>query len=195
MTKTVITEDTKALLEEFLHENRPAELIDTYLFFIENKFNLQPILFPKYKVIFQSVESAVRSNPQDAIYDWVSKCQENTEGVGGLRVKRFFVSEDPDVIMSYIGKGKLKDPITKVVYSSVLSGKLFNSKDAVIKDFRRNYLKKLSLIEVQSQNRFQIEETFLEFIQEQLVEEKITSFVEAMAEIKEFEPIVEHWLS
>lgn len=41
-------------------------------------------------------------NPQDAIYDWVSKCPENTERVSGIRVKRFFVSEDPDVIKNYI---------------------------------------------------------------------------------------------
>ena len=31
-------------------------------------------------------------NPQDAIYDLVSKCPENKERSGGLRVKRFFVS-------------------------------------------------------------------------------------------------------
>ena len=37
-------------------------------------------------------------NPQDAIYDWVSTCAENNERVGGLRVKRFFVSEDPEMI-------------------------------------------------------------------------------------------------
>jgi len=98
------------------------------------------------------------------------------------------------VIKNYIGKTKQKEPITKVVFSSVLSGKLFNSKEAVIKDFKRNYLKRLTLVEVQNQNRFEIEDSFLEFIQDQLVEDKITAFVEAMAEVKEFQPIVEHWL-
>ena len=124
MTKIVINEDDKQVLKQFLNENRPAELVNTYLCFIENKFNLQPVLFPKEKKIFQSADEAVKylesegklwheaeikigfsnlsvneqtkkiyicpftgkvfgdnthPNPQDAIYDWVSKCPENTE--------------------------------------------------------------------------------------------------------------------
>ncbi len=240
MTKVIISEETKSLLDNFLEENRPAPLVNTYLFYIENKFNLQPVLFPKEKMIYQSAEDATRRleaedkiwhqteikitfgeksvneqttkiyicpftgkvfgdnthpNPQDAIYDWVSKCPENTERSGGLRVKRFFVSEDPEVIKNYMSKEEKKDPITKTVYSSVLSGKLFNSKEAVIKDFRKNYLKELTLVEVQNQNKFSIEESFLEFIQQQLVEDKITGFVEAMAEVPEFQPVVESWLA
>ncbi|ADI39050.1 uncharacterized protein CT_538 [Waddlia chondrophila 2032/99] len=240
MTKVIISEEAKSLLDKFLEENRPAPLVNTYLFYIENKFNLQPVLFPKEKMIYQSAEAAIRRleeeekiwhqteikitfgetsvneqtakiyicpftgkvfgdnthpNPQDAIYDWVSKCPENTERSGGLRVKRFFVSEDPEVIKNYMNKEQRKDPITKTVYSSVLSGKLFNSKEAVIKDFRKNYLKKLTLVEVQNQNKFSIEESFLEFIQQQLVEDKITGFVEAMAEVPEFLPVVESWLA
>lgn len=239
MTKVVITDELKRVLEQFLNENRPAELINTYLCFIENKFNLQPVLFPKEKTIYQSSEDAVKQlenqgkiwheteikigfsnlsvndqtkkiyicpftgkvfgdntnpNPQDAIYDWVSRCPENHERINGLRVKRFFISEDPEVIKSYIAKTKPKEPITKVVYSSVLSGKLFSSKDAVIEDFKKNYLKSLSLVEVQNQNRFQIEEHFLAFIQKQLVEDKIAAFVEALADFKEFMPYVEHWI-
>jgi hypothetical protein len=240
MTKIVITDDQKKALEQFLDENRPAELINTYLYFIENKFHLQPVLFSKDKVIYQSTEDAVRQlesenklwheteikigfgqasvnekttkiyicpftgkvfgdnthpNPQDAIYDWVSRCPENTERVGGLRVKRFFVSEDAEVIKSYIDKTKTKkEAIKKVVYSSVLSGKLFNSKEAVIEDFKRNYLKKLTLVEVQNQNKFKIEDHFLEFIQKYLVEDKITSFVEALAEHDVFIPYVERWI-
>lgn len=239
MTQTVITEQIKNALQQFLQANRSAELINTYLFFIENKFNLQPVVFPKDKIIFQSAEDAVRQyekenkiwheaeikigfsnqsvneqtkkiyicpftgkvfgdnthpNPQDAIYDWVSKCPENTERVNGLRVKRFYISEDPDVIKSYMAKTKPKDPITKVVFSSVLSGKLFNTKEAVLQDFKKNYLRRLSLVEVQNQNRFQIEEHFLSFIQKQLVEDKIAAFVEALAEFDEFQPFVEHWI-
>ena len=240
MTKVVISESQKRELEHFLNENRPAELINTYLCYVENKFKLQPVLFPKDKIIYQGVEDAVKQlesegklwheteikigfgqasvndetkkiyicpfsgkvfgdnthpNPQDAIYDWVSKCAENTERIGGLRVKRFFVSEDPEVIKNYIDKTKSKkEPIKKVVFSSVLSGKLFNSKEAVIEDFKKNYLKKLSLVEVQNQNKFNIEEHFLAFIQKQLVEEKITAFVEALAEFDEFIPYVERWV-
>lgn len=240
MTKVIISEETKSLLDHFLEENRPAPLVNTYLYYIENKFNLQPVLFPKDKVIFQSTEDAIlrlekeekiwhqteikitfgeqsvneqtkkiyicpftgkvfgdntHPNPQDAIYDWVSKCSENTERSGGLRVKRFFVSEDLEVIKNYMNREIQKEPITKTVYSSVLSGKLFNSKEAVIKDFKKNYLKKLTLVEVQNQNKFSIEESFLEFIQQQLVEDKITGFVEAMAEVPEFQPVVESWLA
>lgn len=133
-------------------------------------------------------------NPQDAIYDWVSKCPENTERVNGLRVKRFFISDDPEIIKNYIPKNKPKEAITKVVYSSVASGKLFNSKKAVIDDFKKNYLKRLSLVEVQSQNKFQIEDSFLELIQQQLVEDKIASFIEAIAQYDEFTPYIEAWL-
>ena len=240
MTKIVITEEQKKELEHFLNENRPAELINTYLYFIELKNHLHPVLFPKEKMIYQSAEEAVRHlekegnlwheteikigfghasvndetkkiyicpftgkvfgdnthpNPQDAIYDWVSKCPENTERMGGLRVKRFFVSEDPEVIKSYIDKTKTrKEPIKKVVYSSVLSGKLFNSKDSVIEDFKRNYLKTMSLVEVQNQNKFKLEDQFLIFIQKQLVEDKITAFVEALAEYDDFLPYVERWV-
>lgn len=235
----VITDDNKKALQRFIKENSPVELINTYLYFIELKYGLKPVVFPKEKMIYQSADDAVRQlekeqklwheteikigfshqsvneltkkiyicpftgkvfgdnthpNPQDAIYDWVAKCPENTERVGGLPAKRFFISEDPEVIHSYLAKMKPKATITKTVFSSVLSGKLFNSKEAVIEDFRRNYLKRLSLVEVQNQNRFHIEEHFLSFIQKQLAEEKIGSFVESLAEIEEFVPFVEQWL-
>jgi hypothetical protein len=239
MTNVVINNDLKGSLLHFLEEQRPAELINTYLHYLEKKFKLDPVLFPRDKIIFQSADDAVRylekdgklwreaeikigfsnlnvneetrkiyicpftgkvfadnthPNPQDAIYDWVSKCPENTERIGGLRVKRFYVSEDPEVIRNYISKVKPKEPITKVVFSSVLSGKLFNSKEAIVNDFKNNYLKHLTLVEVQNQNRYEIEENFLAFIQKQLVEDKITAFVEALAEIEEFHPYVERWV-
>lgn len=239
MTKVIINEDDQRVLRQFLSENRPAELVNTYLCFIENKFNLQPVLFPKEKKIYQSADDAVKilekegklwheaeikigfsnqavneqttkiyicpftgkvfgnnthPNPQDAIYDWVSKCPENTERHGGLRVKRFYISEDPEVIQSYIAKSKPKEGITKVVFSSVLSSKLFGSKEGVVDDFKKNYLKRVSLVEVQNQNRFEIEDQFLAFIRKQLVEDKITAFVESLAELEEFAPYVERWI-
>lgn len=239
MSQVIINEDDQKALRHFLETNKPAELVNTYLCFIENKFNLQPVLFPKEKKIYQSAEEAVsvletegklwhqteikisfsnqsvneqttklyicpfsgkvfgnntHPNPQDAIYDWVSRCPENTERQGGLKVKRFYISEDPEVIHSYLVKNKPKEPIKKVVFSSMLSGKLFNSKDAVVSDFKKNYLKRLSLFEVQNQNKFEIEEHFLAFIRKQLSEEKITAFVESLAKFEEFVPYVEHWL-
>ena len=75
------------------------------------------------------------ANPLDAIYEWVSNCPENTERVGGLKAKKFFVSEDPEVIKNYIQKRK--EPIKKIVFSSIASGKLYNNKQTVIADFKR----------------------------------------------------------
>jgi hypothetical protein len=109
-------------------------------------------------------------------------------------VKRFYISEDPEVIQNYAAKVKHKDPISKVVFSSVLSGKLFNSKRAVIEDFKTNYLKPVSLVDVQNQNRFQIEEGFLAFIQKQLEGDRVGVFVEALADFDEFMPFVEQWV-
>lgn len=237
MTTLVITETLKDELLKFLKKNRKADLITTYLFFLEKKFNIKPVLFGREKMIYQSQEELIQKlesqgklwreteikiqfgeesvndqtkkiyicpftgkvfgdnthpNPQDAIYDWVSQCPENKERAGGLKVKRFFVSEDPEVIKNYIVKRKAA--VTKIVFSSAITGKLFNSKAAVIDDFHKNQLKLLSLIEVPSQNRFQIEEHFLAFIQNQLEESKIAAFVESLNGIEEFAPYMGQWL-
>lgn len=240
MTKVIITEEIRNSLRRFLQDNASPELVNTYLIFIEKKFNLQPVLVPKEKTIFKTVDDAINymeeqgklwneteikisfgyedvnedtkkiyicpftgkvfgdnthPNPQDAIYDWVSTCPENTERSGGLRVKRFFVSEDPEVIKNYLVKNQPKEPITKVVFSSLLNGQLFNSREAVITDFKKNYLKPMSLMEVQNQNRFRIEDSFVAFIQEQLNEDKIASFIEGLAECEEFIPYIEKWIA
>lgn len=131
-------------------------------------------------------------NPQDAIYDWVSRCPQNTEKVGGLKVKRFYISEDPDVIANYIKPAK--EAVTKTVYSSAFTGKLFNNKDSVIEDFTTNYLKPMTLVEVQTQSRYQLEESLVKLISEELQEEKIASFVESLAEYEEFHPFVSKWV-
>src|SRR5689334_16711192 len=224
MTKMSITAGLRSQLKEYLDSTKHPELITTYLFYVEQKFSLQPMLFVRDKLVYQSTDDAVRNldsegklsreteikigvftsavdentkkiyicpftgkvfgdnthpNPQDAIYDWVAKCPENTERVGGLRSKRFFISEDAEVIKAYASKFKPKEPVTKVVFSSVINGKLFHSKEAVIDDFKQNYLKRISMVEVENQSRFQIEPSFLNLIQEQLKEDKIASFVEA----------------
>ncbi len=237
MSKLVLSESVKDEMHKFLKKNKKADLVSAYLYFLEQKYALKPVLFGKEKTIYQSQDELVRNlekqgklwreteikiqmgqptvnsetkkiyicpftgkvfgdnthpNPQDAVYDWVSKCPENTERVGGLRVKRFFVSEDPEVIKNYIVKRK--EAVKKIVFSSGVTGKLFNSKQAVVDDFIRNQLKPLSLIEVPNQNRFQIEDSFLQFIQTHLEEGKIASFVETMAAEEEFSPYVDSWL-
>jgi hypothetical protein len=237
MSATVISETLKDELLKFLKKNKKVDLITAYLFFLEKKFQISPVLFIRDKMIFQSEENLVKKleeegklwreteikiqygqqsvnestkkvyicpftgkvfgdnthpNPQDAIYDWVSKCPENTERIGGLKAKRFFVSEDPEVIKNYVIKRK--EPITKIVYSSAVTGKLFNSKQAVLDDFSKNQLKPLPLEEVPSQNRFQIEEHFLAFIQKQLEESKINAFVESLSGHEEFSSYIDQWL-
>jgi len=237
MAHVVISDHLKDEVVKFLKKNKSADLITTYLYFLEKKFNIRPVLFLRDKMIFQSQDELIQNlekegklwreteikiqvgqpnvdeqtkkiyicpftgkvfgdnthpNPQDAIYDWVSKCPENTERQDGMRVKRFFVSEDPEVIKNYIGKKK--EPITKIVFSSAVTGKLFNSKQAVIEDLIKNQLKPLELVEVPNQNRFQIEDHFLQFIQTHLEESKISAFVEAASKIEEFDPYVDAWL-
>lgn len=227
----------KKKLLDFLKKNKKVDLVACYLYFIELRDNIKPVLFPPEKKIYKGLDELIKTlenknklwrktsikvqfgkesvndetkkiyicpfsgkvfgdntnpNPQDAIYDWVSKCRENKERVGGLRAKRFFVSDDPKIIKSYIKKRK--EPITKIVYSSAISGKLFNSKDSVIEEFKKKYIKFLSLQEVQNQNRFEIEENFLSFLQNCLTEDKISEFVELLSKHKEFTPYLNKWL-
>jgi hypothetical protein len=232
-----ITEEQKKTLLDFLKKNRNADLVTIYLAFVEEKFKVKPVLFPREKMIYQSLDALLHKcsepgklwreteitiqfgqqsvnentkkiyicpftgkvfgdnthpNPQDAIYDWVAHCPENKERAGGLPVKRFFVSEDPEVIRQYISERKAS--IKKVVFSSALTGKLFSTKSSVLDDFKKNHVKSMSLIEVQNQNRFQIEDEFLQFIQKQLNEEKIAAFVEALSEHPEFQSYLKKWV-
>jgi hypothetical protein len=234
-----ITKQVKVALKEYLENHRKPELVNAYLFYLEESKGIRPVVFPPGKLIFQGAPQALalleqegkvwreteikitfspsgvneqtkkiyicpftgkvfgdntHPNPQDAIYDWVSRCPENTERVDGLRVKRFLVSEDPEVIRSYLDKNPHKDPISKTVYSSAQSGKLYHSKESVVMDFKKTYLKPISLIDVQNQNRFQIEPGFLEYLQAQLDEDKIAAFVEELADHEEFMPYIELWV-
>ncbi len=239
MVKLSISQAEHRALKDFFGLTKHPALISAYLLYVEKKFGLEPVLFIRDKIIYQSTDDALKilekegklwreteikigyvtssvdeltkkiyicpftgkvfgdnthPNPQDAIYEWVATCPENKERVGGLKVKRFFISEDSEVIKSYASKFKPKEPITKIVFSSAVNGKLFHSKEAVIDDFKANYLKTMSLVEVQNQNRFQIEESFMGFIEKQLADDKIASFVEALAEVPEFMPHVERWI-
>lgn len=131
-------------------------------------------------------------NPQDAIYEWVSSCPENTDRIGGLRVKRFLVSEDPKLIKKYITHRKKS--VTKRVFSSLISGKLYDNRKNVWDEFRLHYLRPLSLNEVQEQNRFQIHPDLLAVLQDQLQEAKIADFVESLSHHLFFKPYLSLWL-
>lgn len=135
-------------------------------------------------------------NPQDAIYDWVSKCPENKERVNGLKVKRFFVSDDPDMIKEYFEKqqSSSEGPLTKTVYSSVSSGKLFATKENAIADLKKSGLKKIALDAIPDQNRYEIDPIFLEELQGWLNETNLQSFLEQLSEYSEFEEAIEQWL-
>jgi hypothetical protein len=239
MGDMTLSQEQKAAIKEFFAHTKHPGLVPTYLYFIEKKFALSPVLILKDKVIYQSLDDAIailgkegklwreteikigyvssavdeltkkiyicpftgkvfgdntNPNPQDAIYEWVAHCKENTERMGGMKVKRFYISEDPEVIKSYAAKCKPKEPITKIVFSSAINGKLFHSKEAVIDDFKAGYIKPMTLLEVQNQNKYQIEKSFMSFIEKQLADDKIAAFVEAMAEVSDFMPHVERWL-
>ena len=60
MTTLVITETLKDELLKFLKKNRKADLITTYLFFLEKKFNIKPVLFGREKMIYQSQEELIQ---------------------------------------------------------------------------------------------------------------------------------------
>lgn len=134
----------------------------------------------------------VYANPQDAIYDWLSSCPQNRERQSGVAVKRFLVSDDPDVIKEYISPPK--QPIVKTVFASAVTGKLFHSLPALIEDFRASYLRPMTLEEVQNQNKFQLEGSFLALLQDALVEDKITEFVESLADDTTFHEYISQWV-
>ncbi len=237
MSKLIVSDPLVAELEGFLKKNRKADLTSTYLYYLEKKFRLEPVVFVREKKIYQSEAELIKSleeqnklwreteikiqvgapsvnqetkrvyicpfsgkvfgdnthpNPQDAIYDWVLNCKENTERKDGMRVKKFYVSEDPEIIKNYIREQR--EPITKIVYTSFVTGKLFNSKKAVVEDFVKNHIKPLRFSDITKQNRFEIEENFLAFIQKYLEETKIAEFVESLGEHEVFARHIERWM-
>ncbi|AAC68140.1 DUF2709 domain-containing protein [Chlamydia trachomatis] len=134
----------------------------------------------------------VYANPQDAIYDWLSSCPQNRERQSGVAVKRFLVSDDPEVIRAYIVPPK--EPIIKTVYASAVTGKLFHSLPTLLEDFKTSYLRPMTLEEVQNQNKFQLESSFLTLLQDALEEEKIAEFVESLADDTAFHKYISQWV-
>lgn len=131
-------------------------------------------------------------NPQDAIYDWVSRCPENTERKDGIKVKKFYISEDPEVIKNYITPQEAA--LSKTVFSSVVTGKLFNNKKGVIQDLLKNHIKLIPMKQVTTQNRFELHEDFLEFLEKNLEDSKVSAFVEKLSERDEFDKYITKWM-
>ncbi len=237
MAEIVITEKLKKELAAYLKSHRKNELVTTYLYYLERKYNVQPVVFINERMIYESSDAVIKKledegllwreteikirygksevneetkkiyicpfsgkvfgdnthpNPQDAIYDWVSTCPENTERNEGLRVKRFFVADDPGIIKNYITNKR--KTVTKKVFSSIYSNKLYSTKKAVLDDFMKTYLKGIALTEVQNQNRYEIDTGFLTFFQKHLSEDKITAFIDALSSHDVFENYINRWL-
>ncbi len=131
-------------------------------------------------------------NPQDAIYDWVSNCPENTERKDGIRVKKFYISEDPEVIKNYITPQSAE--LSKTVFSSVVTGKLFNSKKGVIQDLLENQIKSIPMKQVTTQNRFELHDDFLQFLESNLEDSKVSAFVETLSTREEFTKYIKKWM-
>ncbi len=131
-------------------------------------------------------------NPQDAIYDWVSNCPENTERKDGIRVKKFYISEDPEVIKNYITPQSAE--LSKTVFSSVVTGKLFNSKKGVIQDLLDNQIKSIPMKQVTTQNRFELHDDFLQFLESNLEDSKVSAFVETLSTRDEFTKYITKWM-
>jgi hypothetical protein len=128
--------------------------------------------------------------PQDEICHHLSKqCKDNTQRVNGLPAKTFLVSEDAEVIRSYIPKQK--EAKKKIVYSSAVTGKLFNSKQAVLDDFIKNQIKPYSFSEIPNNTRFNMEESFLAFSEKHF--NNIPAFYEVISRIDEFDPYMDQW--
>ncbi|WP_041468034.1 DUF2709 domain-containing protein [Chlamydia felis] len=232
-----ISGSIKKKLLQFLGKQKAPELLATYLFYLEQALNINPVVFVRDKIIFKTPEDAIQilekdkkvwreteiqicsgkpevneqtkriyicpftgkvfadnvyADPQDAIYDWLSSCPQNTERQSGVRVKRFLVSDDPNMIKEYIVPPK--EPIIKTVFASAITGKLFHSLPALIEDFTSSYLRPMTLEEVQNQNKFQLESTFLSLLQDALVEDKIAEFVEGLADDTAFHVYISQWV-
>lgn len=55
-------------------------------------------------------------------------------------------------------------------------------------------MKPFPLDEIQNQNRFEIESGLLQYIQEQLAEDRVSEFIESLSQYEEFTPYIEKWL-
>lgn len=129
-------------------------------------------------------------HPQDAIYHWVSK--ESRQRGEARQVKKFLISEDPKMIRTYMGKPTPE--VRRKVYSSQFTGKIFHDKETVVKDFIERQLRPMRLAEVPGQNRYEIEDGFLMWMQEKLAEEKLGEFVEAVEGIEELAEYAKGWV-
>ena len=60
MTKLAVSDSIISEMESFLKKNRRADLITTYLFFLEKKHRLDPVVFMREKKIYQSKDDLIQ---------------------------------------------------------------------------------------------------------------------------------------
>lgn len=232
-TPFTISPEHRSELLKFLKKTPTADAVIGYCAFIESKYRVKPVLYPRDRTIYRSIEDLSKrlesegklwreseitihfgkqsvnaetvkiyicpfcsyvignnmsSQPVDDMYDHLSlKCKNNTERVDGLPAKRFLVSEDLDLIKEHITERKAA--VKKKVYTSA-SGKLFNSKEAVIEDFKKA-VKVVPFSEVVYNPReFEIEESLNDLKDEQVTGEKIEAFLQALSKYTEFDSYV-----
>lgn len=135
--------------------------------------------------------------PTDAICTHVKKCPKNHERIGGLPTDRFIISKNPEDIKKHIPEKK--SSVQKVVFTSHFDPKkVFISKQAVIDDFKKSYVKSVSLSEAASAVLEEkpepiIEEKLKAFIDQQIQE--FDAFIQILAEDKNFELYLKKWES
>src|SRR3990167_4358212 len=91
MPKFVITDNLREELFKYLKKNRKADLITTYLFFLEKKHHLKPVLFPKKKTTRDSTSSSKNSKKGES-YGAKQRLKSNLEKRASTRRQRRFTS-------------------------------------------------------------------------------------------------------
>ena len=59
MAANMITEEIKKNLLKFLQKNKKVDLVTIFFLFLEKKYDLKPVLFPKEKKIYQSLDHLI----------------------------------------------------------------------------------------------------------------------------------------
>jgi hypothetical protein len=136
----------------------------------------------------KAIGNNMDAHPADRMYEHVSTCKKNEKLGDGVPVKSFLVSEDIDLIKEHIKERR--SSVKKVVYTSS-NGKLFNSKEAVLDDFKKNQIKPMTFFEaVQNPRDFELESRLEKIIHDEVVEEKIYAFLEELSKHADFETYV-----
>ena len=132
-------------------------------------------------------------NPQDAIYDWVSRCPENKDYINGIKSKKFFISEDPKTISQYINKNE--KTIEKKVYApfhnkGILKDKVYNTISSLEKDIANKCFKSISIQDCDDESRYIISDGLTN---NYLNDDTFTEFYNILSNREEFDYFTHLW--